>query len=199
VLEAADGHDALVKALVRSPSLVVTELGLPLLDGFALCEILRRDRATREVPILVLTTETRPDELERAARVGASAVLAKPAPLDVLLAEMRRLIAAGAALRDRSGEARVRAGAQLERSRELLRRLPRPQPRAMRPGDRGLTTLPPEPALRCPVCDDTLVYEGRAIEVPGVQQLDRREKYRCPRCGAFEYRSRTRTLYRNGS
>src|SRR6202158_3045068 len=54
VVEAADGRDALTKALVSPPSLVVTEISLPFLDGYALCEILRRDRATADIPILVV-------------------------------------------------------------------------------------------------------------------------------------------------
>jgi DNA-binding response OmpR family regulator len=42
-VEASDGRDALAKALTRTPTLVITELYLPELDGFALCEILRRN------------------------------------------------------------------------------------------------------------------------------------------------------------
>src|SRR2546426_9483610 len=49
VVEASDGRDALTKALVRPPSLVVTEITLPFLDGCALCEILRRDRTTADI------------------------------------------------------------------------------------------------------------------------------------------------------
>ena len=42
VVEASDGRDALAKALGSPPSLVVTEISLPFLDGYALCEILPR-------------------------------------------------------------------------------------------------------------------------------------------------------------
>src|SRR5690242_14771118 len=63
VSEASDGRDALTQALAEPPTFIITELRLPLIDGFALCEILRRDPATHSVPILVVTTETRPAEL----------------------------------------------------------------------------------------------------------------------------------------
>ena len=43
VVEASEGRDALAKALGRPPALVVIEMRLPLIDGRALCEILRRD------------------------------------------------------------------------------------------------------------------------------------------------------------
>src|SRR5437867_2707016 len=64
VVEASDGRDALVKALAQSPTLVMTETRLPMLDGYALCEVLRADATTRTVPILVITTETRSADLE---------------------------------------------------------------------------------------------------------------------------------------
>src|SRR5262249_667796 len=85
VLEAAAGRDALEKALVRAASLVLTELFLPMLDGFALCDILRQDRMTAETPIVVVTSETRATEWSRAFQAGADAVLIKKTPLDALL------------------------------------------------------------------------------------------------------------------
>jgi CheY-like chemotaxis protein len=77
LLEASDGRDPLVKSLTQSPTLVMTDTRLLIVDGYALCEVLRRDETTRTAPILVVTTETRPD-LERARAAGADAVLVKP-------------------------------------------------------------------------------------------------------------------------
>src|SRR5262245_39760218 len=68
VVEAADGRDALITALVRAPALLISELHLPLIDGFALFDILRRDHMTAEVPILVVTAEARSTEVARAHR-----------------------------------------------------------------------------------------------------------------------------------
>jgi PleD family two-component response regulator len=58
VVEATDGRDALAKALPRPPSLVITELTLPFVNGYALCNILRHDPLTAAVPILVVTSPT---------------------------------------------------------------------------------------------------------------------------------------------
>lgn len=55
LVEAADGRDALVKCLVEPPALLITETRLPGVDGYALCELLRRDAVTRSMPILVVT------------------------------------------------------------------------------------------------------------------------------------------------
>jgi two-component system chemotaxis response regulator CheY len=91
IVEASDGRDALVKALMHPPALVMTETRLPICDGFALCEGLRRDVMTRTVPILVVTTDTGPAVVERARAAGADAILVKPS-LDAVLDELRRLL-----------------------------------------------------------------------------------------------------------
>src|SRR5262245_22844270 len=92
VVEASDGRDALAKALVRHPSLVVTDLHLPLMDGLALCEILRRDHVTADVPIVVVAAGLRPIDAARARRAGADVVLGKPTSVEMLMMESRRLL-----------------------------------------------------------------------------------------------------------
>ena len=122
-MEASDGREALTKALVRQPWLVMTELDLPLIGGVGLCEILRRDRLTANVPILVVTTETRFSEVQRVWRAGADVVLSKPTTSAMLLNEARRLIQQSHDLRGRATAARARFAKQLERS-ALLWRVP---------------------------------------------------------------------------
>src|SRR5437660_945063 len=89
VVEACDGREALAKAFVQPFTLVVTESALPFVDGYALSEILRRDRATCNTPILVVTSDTRPDHAERAHRAGADVVLVKPTPTENVVSEMQ--------------------------------------------------------------------------------------------------------------
>ncbi len=81
LVEASDGREALVKAILQPPTLVITEISLPFIDGYALCEILRRDLTTADIPILVVTTETRSGQTDRARKAGADVVLIKPAPI----------------------------------------------------------------------------------------------------------------------
>src|SRR5204863_2834534 len=75
VIDASDGRDALAKAFTHPPTLVVTEMTLPFLDGYALCQILRRDRVTADVPILAITADGHPSHIERARQAGADIVL----------------------------------------------------------------------------------------------------------------------------
>jgi len=181
VTEASDGREALVQALNSKPRLVVTELRLPLIDGVALCEILRRDRATAHVPILVVTSETRAVELARAQRAGADAVLIKPSTPDVIVAEMRRLI-------------RVSSAAP-----SSTPALPAPSGRRtalVKAHRRVATTTPEEPApsLTCPICSQQLRYQQTFIGGVSSRHSERWDYFTCVKCGEFQYRYRTRKL-----
>ena len=92
VVDAMDGRAAVIKALVQQPSLVITETRLPLCDGYALCEVLRRDSTSRRVPIVVVTSETRLASLERARAAGADAILVKPISPETLLVVIQGLL-----------------------------------------------------------------------------------------------------------
>jgi len=97
VVEAADGREAMTQALINPPALVMTELVMPFVDGYSLCQVLRADAATRGVPIVMITTDSR-DAAQRLARsAGADGVLVKPAPVDRILAEVRRLLLSSSA------------------------------------------------------------------------------------------------------
>src|SRR4051812_15215526 len=106
VSEAGDAREALTHTLGGGLSLIVTELRLPFIGGVTLCEVLRGDTATTGVPILAVTTEDRPVELERASRTGASAVLTKPVFPDTLLATATELMGCGGDARRRTANRR---------------------------------------------------------------------------------------------
>jgi len=191
VVEASDGREALAKALGRKPSMVVADLHLALIDGVGLCEILRRERATANVPILVVTTETAVSEVERVWRAGADAVLSKPMPPATLLSEARRLIQKSHDLRGRAAAARARFSKQLEKSAALLAYSD--EIRARR--GRTITTKTPPvapPELRCPWCNGRLRYEHS--HVGGRESPEQWDHLSCAGCGVFQYRQRSRKL-----
>ena len=181
VTEASDGREALVQALLVKPRVIVTELRLPLIDGVSLCEILRRDRATSKVPILVLTSESRPTELARAERAGANAFLIKPCTPDRLVAEMCRLsqaVPTVAMASPTSAPPGTRRTALVKAHR------------------RQATTTPDEPAINlpCPSCGRALKYQETFIGGVSSRQSERWDYYVCAKCGQFQYRQRTRKL-----
>jgi CheY-like chemotaxis protein len=78
VIEAADGQDALQLALAVAPDVVLLDLSLPVLDGFAVAAALQADERTREVPLVVLTAEVDPAVSERVGEMGAAGHFTKP-------------------------------------------------------------------------------------------------------------------------
>jgi DNA-binding response OmpR family regulator len=63
--------DAIKKARTLLPDLIVLDVMMPELDGFAVCEILRRDSTTASLPIMMLTALS--SELGRVAGLGSGA------------------------------------------------------------------------------------------------------------------------------
>jgi CheY-like chemotaxis protein len=186
VFEAADGREALAKALARPPALVVTEVRLPFIDGYALCDILRRDRATTAVPILVVTAEARSLGVDGARRVGANAVLLKPTTPEQLLAETRRLLS-------------DHQDADRSVSPAALRTVESSRPRQSKSFARFVTKTPPAspPELVCPLCDESLIYEHSYVGGVSAKNAEQWDLYVCPgSCGTFQYRHRTRKLGR---
>jgi CheY-like chemotaxis protein len=78
VREAADGRQALDRALSERPDLVLTDVRMPRLDGFQLAEALREDERTREIPLIFVSAEDAPENEARARALGALAYLTKP-------------------------------------------------------------------------------------------------------------------------
>jgi CheY-like chemotaxis protein len=184
IVEVADGRDALVQALVSQPSLLITELRLPFVDGRALCEILRRDAATRSLPIMVVTTETRMTEVARARRAGATTILHKPPLFHSILDEARRLCTGSI---PESADANSTGSADAAEEPTGARR----HSKSFR---RFETSTPPHaaPVLVCPSCDRRLQY--RKSRVGGVTNrfAEQWDEFVCPgTCGTFEYRHRT--------
>ena len=85
VIVATDGGQALQKARTQGPDLVLLDLMLPELDGLAVCEILRRDRGTRRIPIIIMTATS--GQLARVAALaaGANDYVTKPFPIQGML------------------------------------------------------------------------------------------------------------------
>jgi CheY-like chemotaxis protein len=179
VIDAADGREALVKALSQKPVVVITETRLPIFDGYALCDVLRRDSTTRTVPILVVTSENRPDEIDRARAAGVDAVLPKPVTPDALLSEVQRLLERPepSARNPQNERAHGSQANPYLRSKTTTR-----------------TTTPPVPPphLTCPLCDRLLKYTHSHVGGVSRRLAEQWDVFACPgSCGTFEYRPRT--------
>ena len=94
VLTAANGRDGLKSALKEKPDLVVLDLMLPHVDGFAILKAARQRRVT--TPVLVLTARDSVADKVRGLDLGADDYLTKPFAFDEFLARVRALLRRGA-------------------------------------------------------------------------------------------------------
>lgn len=195
--EAADGRDALAKAIARRPDVIVTDTRLPGINGFDLCELLRRDASTRSIPIIVVTGDGH-TSTERARTAGADVVLIKPCLPDVLLEEIRRVMDKSQELRGRSPRTPAKRARQVAMPGEPLDpSTPHRRTFLARVHERGETTTPPvpPPELICPQCDRPLLYRRSNVGGVSARHFEQWDYYECSAgCGTFQYRHRTRRL-----
>ena len=90
VLTAADGERGLQRALDEKPGLILLDIMLPKLDGFALCAELRR--LSNAVPVLMLTAKGQIEDRVTGLDAGADDYLVKPFSTEELLARVRALL-----------------------------------------------------------------------------------------------------------
>lgn len=101
VVTAEDGLQAIDKAFEVLPDVILMDLSLPELDGWAATRRLKADPRTSEIPIVALTGHAMTAERERALEAGCDDVITKPVVPKELLAEVERQIARrGEAARD---------------------------------------------------------------------------------------------------
>ena len=95
VITAASGREALEVIRSRRPDLVLLDLMLPDIDGFALCEILRRQSATATIPIVIVSAWSTDDSRILGLELGALDFLTKPFSPRELVARVMGLLSRG--------------------------------------------------------------------------------------------------------
>jgi CheY-like chemotaxis protein len=88
VAQARDGQDGLQQVRDLVPDIIITDLAMPI-DGWETIRRLRANPRTRHIPIIACSGH---DARQRMDRAGPDVFLAKPCPLDMLIAEVRRLL-----------------------------------------------------------------------------------------------------------
>lgn len=92
VTTASSGREALDCVQRRRPDLIILDLMLPDIDGFGVCEILRRQTATATIPIVILTAWATTDARHLGLELGALDYLTKPFSPKELVERVRRLL-----------------------------------------------------------------------------------------------------------
>ena len=89
---AGDGAVALRMAREMAPDLVVSDIAMPCMDGYALCRALKDDPRLAAVPVLLLTRLTTLQDIVRSLEAGADGFLRKPYDADQLRDRVRRVL-----------------------------------------------------------------------------------------------------------
>ena len=101
VLQAAGGREALQAARRELPDLILLDLMMPDIDGYAVCRTLKADPATAHIPIVMVTALTDTQARLKGLQAGADDFLNKPLDEQTLLARVRNLLRRGTSALDR--------------------------------------------------------------------------------------------------
>jgi two-component system, chemotaxis family, chemotaxis protein CheY len=93
VTEADDGAKALKSLATRQFDLVITDINMPVLDGLKVVHRVRMDPRHRDTPIIVITTDKRVEDRDKAMALGANDYITKPIQAPVVVSTVKRLLA----------------------------------------------------------------------------------------------------------
>jgi two-component system alkaline phosphatase synthesis response regulator PhoP len=91
-LVAYNGPDGIALARERKPELIILDLVMPGMDGFSVIKILKQDKETEHIPVVVLTGHDTRGYKEKCAMLGASHYVTKPFSSDDLIKEIKNRI-----------------------------------------------------------------------------------------------------------
>jgi putative two-component system response regulator len=92
VSEAGDGEEAVAAVQAQPPDLVLLDLVMPKMDGYAVLRVIKTDPRTRLIPVVMLTSHDQLVEKIRAVQVGVDDYLVKPFNISELTARVKSLI-----------------------------------------------------------------------------------------------------------
>lgn len=101
ILAAKNGKLGLETAIDRTPDLIISDVMMPEMDGFEMCEILKKDERTSHIPIILLTAKAGRQHKVAGLETGADAYLTKPFDEQELLVQARNLVEQRRKLRER--------------------------------------------------------------------------------------------------
>ncbi|MBE8999327.1 response regulator [Nostoc sp. LEGE 12447] len=92
VVEASNGQEAWVQSLAHKPDMIITDLVMPILDGFELIRRLRQSGPFKEIPIVASSASVFAVDQHKSIDVGADAFLPKPVEAENLLEMLRQFL-----------------------------------------------------------------------------------------------------------
>lgn len=90
--EAEDGAVALSMLRANRFDFVVSDINMPVMDGFELLKAIKADEALRHLPVLMVTAEARKEDIVQAAQSGAAGYIVKPFSKAILEDKVQRIL-----------------------------------------------------------------------------------------------------------
>jgi len=91
---ASDGEEGIRKALSDKPDLILLDVVMPKLTGLDVCRLLRSEEATKDIPILLVTTRGEGENVEKGYAAGCNDYVTKPINSLELLTKVRNYLQA---------------------------------------------------------------------------------------------------------
>jgi len=92
VIDASDGQEALNVLEQTNPDLLLLDIGMPVLDGFAVIRKVRQDSRLANLPVVAVTAYAMQGDREKILNSGFDGYLSKPIDANALAAELDRLL-----------------------------------------------------------------------------------------------------------
>jgi CheY-like chemotaxis protein len=92
VITATNGHEGIDKIYLYHPDLIITDLRMPKMDGYAFLEKIRKTDGGNPVPIIVFSANATPENERKSLELGADLFLKKPCPTEGLLNAIQKLL-----------------------------------------------------------------------------------------------------------
>jgi two-component system cell cycle response regulator DivK len=94
VIACIDGARGIEAARNATPALVLLDIQLPVMDGYAVARALRQNVALHRTPIVAVTSYAMPGDREKALEAGCTGYIEKPINPDTFVAEVERALSA---------------------------------------------------------------------------------------------------------
>ena len=92
VLLAPDGKQALDKLSQNKPALVISDIAIPVLNGYELCEKIKSDKSTAHIPVILMTSLSDTEEVIEGLSCGADSFITKPFNNEFLLSSIEKIL-----------------------------------------------------------------------------------------------------------
>ena len=92
VVTAQDGFEAVTKAGIEHPDLILMDVVMPRMTGFEAVKQLRNTEATKRIPVIMVTTRAEPKVIETCFQAGCNDYVNKPVDGAILLSKVRALV-----------------------------------------------------------------------------------------------------------